>query len=159
MFPSNNDRPLSLPYFVDESRSRHILFRIHMPHCASPLIWTESISSSGFSSPNTHLASLSPISFEPFKDLLSVHHLPNQLTQPTTRSNYHIRSHWSKGWTPGPYLRHTMVDHILGKWRQTCIPQLHTIEERSEGVWEDKKSPWISASKISCGAFGRWRES
>ncbi|WWD17094.1 hypothetical protein CI109_101531 [Kwoniella shandongensis] len=126
--------PIDLPYLVTESRSRHILFRVHTCHSASPLVWTGSLSSSGFASPDTHLASVTPASFEPIIENLTSTLLPSSSGGHGTL-------------IPGPYLRHTIVDHILGKWRQTCIPQLHTIEERSEGLWEDEKSPWISGSE------------
>ncbi|WWC61976.1 uncharacterized protein I303_104562 [Kwoniella dejecticola CBS 10117] len=48
---------------------------------------------------------------------------------------------------PGPYLTHTIVDHILNKSKQTCIMDLPTIEESPDGHWPDELTPWISTSE------------
>ncbi|WWC94563.1 hypothetical protein V866_001410 [Kwoniella sp. B9012] len=124
----------ALSTLLTQSQSQQILFRIHTSTSNSPLIWTGELSTSGFSSPNIHLGSLTPKSYTPFLNYSS-----STGGLLISRSTYEIN--------PGVYLRHTVVDHILNKPKQTCIPTLPTIEETKEGVWPDERTPWISSSE------------
>jgi hypothetical protein len=58
-----------------------------------------------------------------------------------------------KGWEMGPYQRHTMVDHIMGKLKQSLVNIPSTLEERP-GTPEDDKSNWISATR--CLFWALW---
>ncbi|WVW84152.1 hypothetical protein I302_106181 [Kwoniella bestiolae CBS 10118] len=122
------------------SQSHQILFRLHTPTSISPLIWTGELQTSGFSSPNIHLSSLTPKSYRPFlKYSRSASGRGLAAQERVSPVSYNV--------TPGPYLRHTIVDHILIKSKQTCIPDIPTIEERREGVWPDERTPWISGAE------------
>lgn len=104
------------------SRQSTHIFRVHSPLSASPLIWTGDPDTSGFLSPNDNLGSLSPSSYtEAFSTLPA-------------------------GWADGVYMRHSMVDHVHEKHRQTCVTLRSTIQERP-GTPEDDRSPWISTSR------------
>ncbi|WWD03333.1 hypothetical protein V865_001385 [Kwoniella europaea PYCC6329] len=136
MEPSDNP-DLSQPTIstlLSQSQSQQILFRIHTPTSNSPLIWTGELSTSGFLSPNIHLGSLTPKSYIPFLNYSS-------------STGSHLISSSTHEINPGVYLRHTVIDHILNKSKQTCIPTLPTIEETKEGAWPDERTPWISASE------------
>ncbi|WRT66565.1 uncharacterized protein IL334_003524 [Kwoniella shivajii] len=149
----------SISRLLSLAESQQIRFRLHTPTSVSPLIWTGSLSTSGFSCPNSNIGCLTVNSFKPFYDLTGNIDPPNlradtddhpinkSKSQPksnsksisqiqTERISYEINA--------GPYLRHTIVDHILRKSKQTCIMNLPTIEEHKEGVFEDERSPWIS---------------
>lgn len=51
-----------------------------------------------------------------------------------------------RGWELGPYQRHTMVDHIMGKMKQGLVNIPSTLEERP-GTPADDKSNWISTTR------------
>ncbi|OCF32936.1 hypothetical protein I316_05273 [Kwoniella heveanensis BCC8398] len=139
-----------LPYLLESAASSKILFRVHSPFSASPLIWTGFNATSGFCSPNANLASATPDTYTPFHQLLP----PARFPLPELRSGWSSKSQpelnfIDKGGLeilPGPYLRHTIVDHIQGRSKQTCIQDMPTIEANKDGVWQDERTPWISAS-------------
>ncbi|WVQ67303.1 uncharacterized protein L199_005498 [Kwoniella botswanensis] len=107
----------TLSTLLSQSQSQQILFR---PHAHLAL--------------STRLDCLTPKSYIPFLEYSSS--TGNHLISSST---YEIH--------PGVYLRHTVVNHILKKPKQTCIPTLPTIEETKEGAWPDQRTPWISASE------------
>jgi hypothetical protein len=118
-------RPYSLSTLLQLSQTTQILFRVHDVTSSSPLFWTGRSSISGFSAPNLNLAYLEPI---PYSRVY----------------NYTSNSH-GFGWAEGRYIRHTILDHVLGKEKQSCLPTVTSIDERPDTP-EDEKTPWISAS-------------
>ncbi|WVR06856.1 hypothetical protein IAU60_003892 [Kwoniella sp. DSM 27419] len=112
--------------------SSQVLFRIHTTLSVSPLIWTGKLSTSGFASPNIHLASSLHASFTPLDSVTKPPPTPT-----TTQGGLVLRL--------DPYLRHTILDHVHSRSRQTCLPILSTIQEKVDGVWMDDRTPWVSA--------------
>ncbi|RXK34784.1 hypothetical protein M231_07962 [Tremella mesenterica] len=120
--PSNSSQPCrSFTTLTSLAGTSRVVFRVHTPQSTSPLIWTGLLSSSGFLSPNAHLAILSPSSY------LTL--IPHRTTL-----------------VDNSYARHTMMDHILQKNRQSCI-HVNSPVELLRDTPEDDKTPWISASK------------
>jgi hypothetical protein len=123
--------PYSLPTLLHLSQTSQILLRIHDPTSSSPLSWTGRSSTSGFSAPNLYLAFLEP---KPYSAVYNPHN-PALITSKTE----------PEGWAAGKYIRHTILDHVMGKEKQTCMPTLTSIDERPDTP-EDEKTPWISTS-------------
>lgn len=111
---------------LSTSSPPQILFRVTDPTSISPLYWGGNASSSGFACPNLNLAFLDP---EEYAHL----HGPDSFSLPGV------------GVGPGPYVRHTVLDHIMGKEKQTALPTITSIQERPDTP-EDEKTPWISTS-------------
>ena len=123
--------PYSLPTLLHLSQTSQILFRIHDPTSSSPLFWTGRSSTSGFSAPNLNLAYLEPPAYSAVYNT----HNPALITDKSE----------PEGWAAGKYIRHTILDHVLGKEKQSCMPTLTSIDERPDTP-EDEKTPWISTS-------------
>ena len=123
--------PYSLPTLLHLSQTSQILFRIHDPTSSSPLFWTGRSSTSGFSAPNLNLAYLEPPAYSAVYNT----HNPALITDKSE----------PEGWAGGKYIRHTILDHVLGKEKQSCMPTLTSIDERPDTP-EDEKTPWISTS-------------
>ena len=93
---------------------------------ASPLVWNNFPSDSGFTAPNGNLARLSPTAY-----LVHFRENRGQVT-----------------WAEGLYTKQTVVDHILQRWRQTALNYVGmVVDEEGVDIPEDDKSPWISTSK------------
>lgn len=120
--PASQDDP-SFSTLDERARSDDLVFRVYTEHSASPLVWTGTPATSGFFAPNGYL-SISP----------SVY----------TRLSTGGQSAYSL--VDGPYGRHSLVDHILGKEQQTCILVPSSIQER-DSIPEDDKSCWISCTR------------
>ncbi|WVF71374.1 hypothetical protein IAT40_006178 [Kwoniella sp. CBS 6097] len=141
----------SLSYLLENAASSKLLFRVHSPFSNSPLIWTGSYRTSGFFSPNAFLASSTPTSYKIFHRLVPP---PSRFrfswSRPRTSSKSRTSTSAITGGLeltiPGPHLRHTLVDHVQGRSKQTCIQDMPTIEANKDGVWQDERTPWISAS-------------
>lgn len=101
-------------------------FRVHSPMSSpdSSLVWSGDPASSGFFPYNAHLILRPSVYIQQFGQM--------NIENP--------------GWENGPYVRHTMVDHINGKMRQGLLNIPSRIEERP-GTPEDEKSPWISGTR------------
>ncbi|WVQ99500.1 hypothetical protein IAU59_006635 [Kwoniella sp. CBS 9459] len=135
--------PPSLSYLIECALSCNILFRVHSASSNSPLVWTGSYPTSGFCSPNVNLASSTRGTYTTFHQLLA-----SPPSFPSFKSRAKSTSNATGGLemtTPGPYLRHTIVDHIQGRSKQTCIQDMPTIEANRDGFWQDERTPWISA--------------
>lgn len=118
---------LDFPALLRLSQTSKILFRFTDLNSISPLYWTGNPSTSGFSSPNLNLAYLDPTAY-------------SAVFAPTANTFGPIT-----GGIEGPCLRHTVLDHIMGKEKQTCLPTLTSIDEMPDTP-EDEKTPWISTS-------------
>lgn len=114
------------------SSTSQILFRLTDPTSISPLYWTGNPQTSGFGSPNLNLALLDRQSYSKVFN----HHLT---------PSHSAGAKGGRGWEEEPYIRHTVLDHILGKEKQTCLITLTSMDERP-GTPEDERSPWISTS-------------
>ena len=119
---------------LDVSSTSQILFRITDPTSISPLYWTGDPSTSGFGCPNLYLASL---------DQQTYHKVFQHLS--TSRIDTPFASRSDSGWEEEPYIRHSVLDHVQGREKQTCLNTLTSIDERP-GTPEDERSPWISTS-------------
>ncbi len=82
---------------------------------ASPLVWTGDSATSGLFAPNGYLA----VSPSVYTRLL-----------PDIQTAYSL--------VDGPYERHPLVDHILGKEQQTCLLVPSSIQERDSTAEDDK---------------------
>lgn len=134
--------------------SSELVFRVHSPASASPLLWTGDLATSGFASPNVNLAIHTPHSYtstflaDPPWDRRPPVPIPPPLLSSQPPANRPLSARTTKtkpedrlGW----YLSHTLADHIHGKFRQTCIPMPYDISERPDTP-PDEHSPWISTS-------------
>lgn len=117
----------------DLSSRSQILFRITDPSSVSPLCWTGEPSTSGFGAPNLNLACLDQTTYHQI-----FHHLCTSTTSPRLSKS---RS-W---WTDEPYIRHSILDHVRGREKQTCLNTLTCLDDRPDSP-EDERSPWISTS-------------
>lgn len=117
-------RVYDFPTLLDLGHTSQVLFRVTDPTSSSPLYWTGRQATSGFSSPNLNLAHLTPEVYAPI------------FTPGAGAINIDADA---------PYLRHTVLDHVLGKEKQTCLPTLTSIDERPDTP-EDEKTPWVSTS-------------
>ena len=100
-----------------QAKASEVVFRVHDALSASPLVWSGLPHDSGFRSPHAFLSCLTPRSYT---------HLDAQL----------LRS---------LYGRYTMVDHILRKWRQSCVQIPMTVQQGLD-IPADDMTPWISTS-------------
>ena len=116
--------PHNFDWLYDASTHAKVVFRIYDSSSVSPPIWTGFGHTSGFSCPSQNLAGLTPAAYR----------VP------------HAEKRGSVEWAEGPYLAQTVVDHILGRWRQTSL-NLTALEYQDADIPEDEKSPWISTSK------------
>jgi hypothetical protein len=98
---------------------------VHDPSSSSSLLWTGLSSSSGFTAANLNLAYLAPLPYSKIYNSTSLGA--------------------GTGWAEGKYIRHTILDHVLGKEKQSCLPTVTSIDERPDTP-EDEKTPWISSS-------------
>jgi hypothetical protein len=98
---------------------------VHDPGSSSSLLWTGLPSSSGFTAANLNLAYLAPLPYSQIYNSASLGA--------------------GTGWAEGKYIRHTILDHVLGKEKQSCLPTVTSIDERPDTP-EDEKTPWISSS-------------
>ena len=122
-----NPPPLPRDFDTLVSLARHLktVFRVWDGKSASQLLWNGEKETSGFSCPNQNLARLSPTAY--------------RKAQGEKRG--------SITWAEGPYLRQTIVDHILGAQCQTAIHIPSRVDGSDETIAEDDKSPWISVSR------------
>ncbi|WWC89119.1 uncharacterized protein L201_004037 [Kwoniella dendrophila CBS 6074] len=165
------DDPPTLSNLLFLAQSKQVLFRLHTPTSNSPLLWTGSLKTSGFSSPNSHLSYLTPksyISFYSYNPSFSNSSLRDKIIEDNhqrekeeelvedekrkqkeedEKNKTRLISNNYELIKIGDYLRHTIVDHILNKTKQTCLKELSSIEEIKEGIWEDEKTLWISTSE------------
>lgn len=113
-------------FLAEQALRSKCVFRVWQPNSASPLIWTNFVSDSGFAAPNGNLARLSaPAYLDHFRD-----------------------NRGQVDWAEGLYMKQTVVDHILQKWRQTALYYNGMVaDEEGVDIPEDDKSPWISTSK------------
>jgi hypothetical protein len=113
------------------SQTSKILFRIHDPTSATPLFWTGNPSTSGFSAPNLNLGLLTPTAYSKVYNAFN----PALITDKTEY----------EGWAGVKYMRHTVLDHVMGKEKQTCLPTSTSMDERPDTP-QDEMTPWISTS-------------
>ena len=97
----------SIPDLHHLSQTSKILFRIHDPLSSSPLFWTGNPSTSGFAAPNLNLGILTPSAYSKVYTEFN----PALITDKTEY----------EGWAAGKYIRHTILDHVMGKEKQTCL--------------------------------------
>jgi hypothetical protein len=121
----------SIPDLLHLSHTSKILFRIHDPTSSTPLFWTGNRSTSGFSAPNLNLGILTPEAYSQVYNRFN----PALITDKTEY----------EGWAGGKYIRHTILDHVMGKEKQSCLPTLTSMDERPDTP-QDEMTPWISAS-------------
>jgi len=121
----------SIPDLHHLSQTSKILFRIHDPLSSSPLFWTGNPSTSGFAAPNLNLGILTPSAYSKVYTEFN----PALITDKTEY----------EGWAAGKYIRHTVLDHVMGKEKQTCLPTLTSMDERPDTP-QDEMTPWISTS-------------
>lgn len=130
--PTKSQPPLySIPELLHLSQTAKILFRIHDPTSSTPLFWIGNPSTSGFSAPNLNLGILTPSAYSQVYNKFN----PALITD---KSEY-------EGWAAGKYIRHTVLDHVMGKEKQSCLPTLTCIDERPDTP-QDEMTPWISTS-------------
>lgn len=127
-----------------QSKDRQIVFRIHIPSSPSGLIWTGSTDYSGFFAYNRNTA-IPPSAY------MRVYYLadPSSTDRYGGGGDTGVNSPYEsleRNWDMGPYMRHTMVDHIMGKMKQSLVNIPSTLEERP-GTPEDDKSCWISTTR------------
>lgn len=127
-----------------QGRAHTHAFRVHSPVSApnSTLIWSGYPATSGFFPYNEHLA------ITPAVYLSTI--VPGTAESRTTGRRYghegRVGAITATVWEHGPYVRHTMVDHINGKMRQGLLNIPSRLEERP-GTPEDEKSPWVSGTR------------
>jgi hypothetical protein len=130
--PAQPETPIySISDLLHLSQTSKILFRVHDPTSATPLFWTGNPSTSGFSAPNLNLGILTPTAYSKVYTTYN----PALITDKTE----------SGGWAGGKYIRHTVLDHVMGKEKQTCLPTLTSMDERPDTP-QDEMTPWISTS-------------
>ena len=130
--PAQPETPMySISDLLHLSQTSKILFRVHDPTSATPLFWTGNPSTSGFSAPNLNLGILTPTAYSKVYNVFN----PALITDKTE----------SSGWAGGKYMRHTVLDHVMGKEKQTCLPTLTSMDERPDTP-QDEMTPWISTS-------------
>jgi hypothetical protein len=130
--PAQPETPIySISDLLHLSQTSKILFRVHDPTSATPLFWTGNPSTSGFSAPNLNLGILTPTAYSKVYNAYN----PALITDKTE----------SGGWAGGKYMRHTVLDHVMGKEKQTCLPTLTSMDERPDTP-QDEMTPWISTS-------------
>jgi len=130
--PAQLENPIySISDLLHLSQTSKILFRIHDPTSATPLFWTGNPSTSGFSAPNLNLGLLTPTAYSKVYNAFN----PALITD---KSEY-------DGWAGGKYMRHTVLDHVMGKEKQSCLPTSTSMDERPDTP-QDEMTPWISTS-------------
>jgi hypothetical protein len=130
--PAQPETPIySISDLLHLSQTSKILFRIHDPTSATPLFWTGNPSTSGFSAPNLNLGLLTPTAYSKVYNAFN----PALITDKTEYD----------GWAGGKYMRLTVLDHVMGKEKQTCLPTLTSMDERPDTP-QDEMTPWISTS-------------
>ena len=113
-------KPNALPqHFLSlrqDARSHLIVFRVWDTTSASPLIFTGDPDTSGFRASNPNLGSLSPQAFR----------------------NAFARLKRSPDWVDGVFMRQTIIDHVLSRWKSgtTDSPSM-----------PDDLSCWISTTR------------